>query len=80
MHNLSSYCVLIDAQIRASDKDLPLTSIPYARHYMQWLVYFFTPFFTAADIVERLVLENLCTKGLKLAVSNRKPFQIKSGF
>ena len=24
MNNLSSYCVLVDAKIRASDKDLPV--------------------------------------------------------
>jgi len=27
MNNLSSYCGLVDAKIRASDKDLPVTEI-----------------------------------------------------
>ena len=28
MNNLSSYCALVDAEIRASDKDLPLQKLP----------------------------------------------------
>ena len=32
--------------------------LPYARHYKPWLVFFFTPFFTAANIVEQLILQS----------------------
>ena len=29
MNNLLSYCELIDAKVRASDKDLPVHMVPY---------------------------------------------------
>ena len=34
MNNLLSYCELIDAKIRASDKDLPV-QVPYINDYKQ---------------------------------------------
>ena len=36
MNNLSSYCELVDAKIRASDKDLPVTK--------DYIVYRIAPF------------------------------------
>ena len=56
-------------------------------HYNPRFVYFFTPFFTEVDIVERLVLQTsyvlnkeiLQFLGLKSAVYNWERFQIKSG-
>ena len=32
MNNLSSYCGLVDAKIRASDKDLPVTSYNFTHN------------------------------------------------
>ena len=32
MNNLSSYCGLVDAKIRASDKDLPVLILFFQRH------------------------------------------------
>ena len=32
--------------------------LPYAGHYKLWLVFFFNPFFTAAYILEGLILQS----------------------
>ena len=54
MNNLSSYCGLVDAKIRASDKDLPVTDsrmrasdtdlpVPYKNTKEIYLINFFKP-------------------------------------
>ena len=37
MNNLSSYCGLVDAKIRASDKDLPVTLLSLDRFFSELL-------------------------------------------
>ena len=40
MNNLLSYCGLVDAKIRASDKDLPVHSVDggmYTAQYVVWV-------------------------------------------
>ena len=58
------------------------------RHYnLRFVQIFFTPFFTAVDIVEQLVLQTIYALnkeiiqflGLKSGVYNREQFQIKNG-
>ena len=41
MNNLSTYCGLVDAKIRASGKDLPVQSVPELQHHVKiWLSFF----------------------------------------
>ena len=52
MNNLSSYCGLVDAKIRASDKDLPVSKSTI----WSWLYYKFP--YVVIDIVLRLLISN----------------------
>ena len=55
MNNLSSYCGLVDAKIRASDKDLPVHPLHTVRKLKKWKVW--------KKCSKRLVRENMRKAG-----------------
>jgi hypothetical protein len=86
MNNLSSYCGLVDAKIRASDKDLPVMEIPitcrkfYLRSMHVWRQTFFGVFFTYLKVhnLIRLFTNHKITPYIKCIATHNNIYTVQS--
>ena len=68
MNNLSSYCGLVDARIRASDKDLPVTCVLLRREHMyeQFEIPYLLTVLLSIPLNKTLIQTVLITQNLKI--------------